>query len=48
MKIAEVLLLRKQLEQKVKQLEPIKQVGDNGLFEIKTAKSVFKFNRLPN
>ena len=36
MKIAEALLLRKQLESKVRQLEPIKQFGDNGLFEIKT------------
>lgn len=36
MKIAQALLLRKQLEQKVKQLEPIKQVGDQGLFEIKS------------
>ena len=35
MKIAEGLLLRKQLEAKVKQLEPIKQLGDNGLFEVK-------------
>lgn len=36
MKIAQALLLRKQLEAKVKQLEPIKQLGANGLFEIKT------------
>jgi len=36
MKIAEALVLRKHLEQKVKQLEPIKQVGDNGAFELKT------------
>lgn len=36
MKIAQALLLRKQLEQKVEQLKPIKQIGDNGLFEIKT------------
>jgi hypothetical protein len=35
MKIAEALLLRKQLEGKVAQLTPIKQVGDAGLFEIK-------------
>lgn len=36
MKIAQALLLRKQLEEKVQQLKPIKQLGDNGLFEIKT------------
>jgi len=36
MKLAEALLLRKQLEAKVKQLEPIKLQGDQGLFEIKT------------
>ncbi len=36
MKIAEGLLLRKQLEAKVKQLEPLKVQGDNGLFELKT------------
>lgn len=36
MKIAQALLLRKQLEQKVNQLMPIKQVGDGGLFELKT------------
>lgn len=35
MKIAQALLLRKQLERKVAQLEPIKQVGDQGLFETK-------------
>lgn len=35
MKIAQALLLRKQLEKKVAQLEPIKQVGDQGLFETK-------------
>jgi hypothetical protein len=35
MKIAQALLLRKQLEKKVAQLEPIKQMGDNGLFEAK-------------
>ena len=38
MKIAQALLLRKQLEEKVKQLQPIKQLGDNGLFEIKTSR----------
>lgn len=36
MKIAEALVLRKHLEQKVKQLEPLKINGDNGLFEMKT------------
>lgn len=36
MKIAQALLLRKQLEKKVAQLEPIRQMGDNGLFETKT------------
>ena len=36
MKIAEALLLRKQLEAKVKQLEPLKMQGENGLFELKT------------
>lgn len=35
MKIAQALLLRKQLEQKVEQLKPIKQNGDNGLFATK-------------
>lgn len=35
MKIAQALLLRKQLEKKVTQLEPIKQMGDKGLFETK-------------
>ena len=35
MKIAQGLLLRKQLERKVNQLEPIKSMGDQGLFEVK-------------
>lgn len=35
MKIAEALLLRKQLEAKVAQLTPIKQFGENGMLEIK-------------
>jgi hypothetical protein len=35
MKIASALLLRKQLEKKVAQLEPIKKLGDDGLFETK-------------
>ena len=34
MKIAQALLLRKQLEQKVAQLEPIKKMGEQGLFEV--------------
>lgn len=33
MKIAQALLLRKQLEKKVAQLEPIKKAGEEGLFE---------------
>lgn len=32
MKIAEALLLRKQLEAKVKQLEPLKIQGENGVY----------------
>lgn len=36
MKIAEALVLRKHLEQKVKQLEPVKVNGENGLFELHT------------
>ena len=39
MKIAEALLLRKQLEGKVKQLEPIRQFGDQGVFEMKTMRT---------
>ena len=35
MKIAEALVLRKHLEAKVRQLEPLKVNGDNGLFELK-------------
>jgi len=38
MKIAQALLLRKQLEAKVKQLEPIKHLGEGGMFEIKTVR----------
>lgn len=34
MKIAEGLLLRKQLEQKVAQLQPLKQMGDSGIFKM--------------
>ena len=33
MKIAQALLLRKQLEKKVNQLEPIRLNGEKGLFE---------------
>jgi len=36
MKIAEGLLLRKQLEAKVKQLEPLKVNGEQGLYEAKS------------
>ncbi|ODR25800.1 DIP1984 family protein [Mycolicibacterium porcinum] len=36
MKIAEALVLRKHLEAKVKQLEPVKLQGDNGLFEFRS------------
>lgn len=36
MKIAEALVLRKHLEAKVKQLEPIYTNGEKGLFELKT------------
>ena len=36
MKIAEGLVLRKHLEEKVKQLTPLKLQGDQGLFEVKT------------
>lgn len=39
MKLAEALLLRKQLEAKVKHLEPVKQMGEQGLFEIKTQRA---------
>lgn len=35
MRVAEGLLLRKQLEKKVEQLFPLKQFGDNGVFETK-------------
>lgn len=35
MKLAQALLLRKQLEQKVEQLRPIKELGEKGLFEQK-------------
>lgn len=35
MKISEALLLRKQLEKKVQQLEPLKLEGEKGIFETK-------------
>lgn len=38
MKIAEALLLRKQLEAKVKQLEPLKIQGENGVYETKVSR----------
>lgn len=36
MKIAEALLLRKQLQDKVEQLKPLKVNGDQGVFEMQT------------
>lgn len=36
MKVAEALVLRKHLEAKVKQLEPLYLQGEKGLFELKT------------
>lgn len=36
MKLAEALVLRKHLEAKVKQLEPLHFNGEKGLFELKT------------
>ena len=36
MKISEALLLRKQLESKVKQLEPLKVQGEKGMFEMQS------------
>lgn len=36
MKIAEGLILRKQFADKVQQLAPIKQMGEQGLFDVKT------------
>lgn len=36
MKLAEALVLRKHLEAKVKQLEPIKLQGDRGIFDLQT------------
>ena len=35
MKVAEALLLRKQLDAKVKQLEPLKMTGQNGVYDLK-------------
>lgn len=39
MKLAEALVLRKHLEAKVKQLEPLKVNGEKGLFELKTQRT---------
>ena len=36
MKLAEALLLRKQLEAKVKQLEPLKIQGEQGVYKLQT------------
>lgn len=36
MKIAQALLLRKQLVSKVSQLEPLKMAGENGVYDLKT------------
>src|ERR1035437_1137218 len=36
MKVAEGLVLRKHLAEKVKQLEPVKLNGEQGIFEIRT------------
>lgn len=38
MLLAEALLLRKQLAQKVEQLKPIKLQGEGGMFETKTTR----------
>lgn len=35
MKIAQALLLRKQLERKIDQLEPIRQMGEDGVLQTK-------------
>lgn len=44
MKLAEALLLRKHLAQKVEQLKPIKLHGDGGIFEIKTQRKYVSDN----
>jgi hypothetical protein len=36
MKLAEALVLRKHLDAKVKQLEPLKLQGERGIFELQT------------
>lgn len=36
MKLAEALVLRKHLEAKVKQLEPLKLQGERGVFDVQT------------
>lgn len=38
MKLAQALLLRKQLEQKVEQLKPIRREGENGLLNTKVTR----------
>lgn len=44
MKIAEALVLRKHLESKVKQLEPLYFNGQKGLFEVKTERKTISDN----
>ena len=44
MKLAEALVLRKHLEMKVKQLEPLKLQGDKGLFEVQTTRHTISEN----
>ncbi len=44
MKIAEALVLRKHLESKVKQLEPLYFNGQKGLFEMKTERKTIGEN----
>lgn len=39
MKLAEALVLRKHLAEKVTQLQPLKVNGENGLFELKTERT---------
>lgn len=44
MKIAEALLLRKQLEAKVEQLQPLKMNGDNGVYDTKVQRKAINEN----
>jgi hypothetical protein len=44
MKIAEALLLRKQLAEKVAQLQPLKDVGEKGVFEVRTERKTVSEN----